>query len=459
MKRRVRKSTDVPWFNQRIKKKMKQRREVGRREGRSRTWKKLKAAGEDMLARSKESFYEKAVNKMTARNSVAYTAIKTLRGVDTPEPWQPTLMRPGKTAEEVGEEMADFYAKISQEFEPLREDDGDDSEPDHEESPKVTAEDIKDRIDGMILPKSYVTYDLPPSIIKPCSDTLSKILRPVINEIGVNRWWARMWKSEEVTVIPKKSQPENFDQCRNISCTSVFSKQAETYMIDDIRREITLSEDQYGGNKGCGTTHLLCDLTTAIMQDIDQPDSAVSLMAVDFAKAFNRMDHNHCMAALAKKGASRRTRDKVAAFLTGREMRIQQGATLSTPRTTPGGAPQGTKSGNLLFSIATDHIGDALIGTRKTQSEVVFPPSEGLRDLDTSVNVNYFDARSRTGTMRLEDTMDEAREWTRDEIEAVLMIDNDIEAMKKFKYVDDLTVTEKLDLRMGLRTISENKEV
>ena len=458
LKKRTKKSTDVPWFNGGIGKKMKQGREVYMREGRSRNWKEIRAASNDMLSRARESFYDRNVKKMSTRNNVAYNAVKKLRQVDAQQPWQPADLRPGSTVEEVGEEMANFYAKISQEFQPLEKND---TPTTHTiRYPDQTAEEIATRLRKMTLPKSYVTYDPPPKIIKACAPVFARLIAPVINKIGDNQWWPKKWKSEEVTVIPKKPQPENFDQCRNISCTSIFSKLAETYMIQEIQREIKLADNQYGGSKGCGTTHLLCDLTTAIMQEIEDGECAVSLMAVDFAKAFNRMNHSHCLRALARKGASTGTISKVAAFLQDREMRIRQGSHLSSPRPTPGGAPQGTKSGNLLFSIATDHIGEIplTIPTPKYPATTNAPQTPPDRNLEESLNVNYFDVRTRGGTMRIDDTIGDPDVWERHEVEAALHIVGDLSRMKNFKYVDDLTVVEGQNTVTGIRSITAGKE-
>ena len=454
LKKHVRKSTDLPWFNDGIKKKMKQRRSVFRDRGRIRDWKELKARCTDMLEQSREQFYDREVQKMTGRNNIAYGAIKALKDVDAPSTWKPTHLRPGKSEEAVGEEMVDYYAAISQEFSPL----------DTNKIPKtydcerqqLGENDVVKAIKDLKLPKSYVTYDPPPALIKPCAKTFAKLLLPVLNAIGTDFWWPAKWKKEEVTVIPKKAIPEGFDDCRNISCTSVFSKLAETFMVEEIRNETKMADNQYGGSKGSGTAHLLCDLTTTIMEELEEGDKAVSLMAVDFAKAFNRMCHNHCVAALAAKGASNRTLSKVAAFLGKRTMQIRQGVKLSSERPTPGGAPQGTKSGNLLFSISADHIGEQRVERPTTVRKI--PEYDGTaRDLETSLNVNYYDTRERRGTRRLEDTIVE-EEWECHEIETALGIESSLHRMKNFKYVDDLTVLEVNSLRSACGTMSTVKE-
>ena len=48
----------------------------------------------------------------------------------------------------------------------------------------------------------------------------------------------------------------------------------------------------------------------------------------------------------------------VSAFLTGRNMKIKIGKSFSTSRPMNGGAPQGTKMGNFLFSVTIYEIED-----------------------------------------------------------------------------------------------------
>ena len=128
-------------------------------------------------------------------------------------------------------------------------------------------------------------------------------------------------------------------------------------MLDWILEEVEQEDSQFGGFKGSGTDHLLAELITTTMEQLDDNRAAVGLVSVDMAKAFNRMDHSACIEALADQGASTQTIGLVANFLRNRSMRIKMGRGIfSSSRRTPGGAPQGTKSGNILFCISTAGI-------------------------------------------------------------------------------------------------------
>ena len=92
------------------------------------------------------------------------------------------------------------------------------------------------------------------------------------------------------------------------------------------------------------------------MTALEDSRNSVSIVSVDFSKAFNRMSHYHCLQAFKFYGASTESLAMIAAFLQGRIMSIKVGNAMSTPRNVLGGSPQGTKMGNYLFTITIDCI-------------------------------------------------------------------------------------------------------
>lgn len=97
---------------------------------------------------------------------------------------------------------------------------------------------------------------------------------------------------------------------------SVFSKLAEIYLMDNLRREVALDPTQFGGCKGAGTEHLLVELVTEQMKFLDDNRAATTMISVDLEKVFNRMNHLQCLEKMAKKGASNQTIRMTASFLT-----------------------------------------------------------------------------------------------------------------------------------------------
>ena len=160
---------------------------------------------------------------------------------------------------------------------------------------------------------------------------------------------------ETVSVIPKNPAPANLAELRNLSCTPLFSKVLESFIFDRLKDKIKLSNKQYGGVKGVSTEHFLIDSWNTILTAIEEKDTAANHISVDFSKAFNRMNHFHCLEALTDLGADEDAVDWVACFLYGRTMSVKISDTLSKSRTVPGGSPQGSILG-IFFILCDDGL-------------------------------------------------------------------------------------------------------
>ena len=133
-------------------------------------------------------------------------------------------------------------------------------------------------------------------------------------------------------------------------CTPLFSKLLESFVLEKLKEETKLSPDQFGGVKGRGPDHFLVATWQEILESLGDDDgAAATLTSIDFAKAFNRMSHQACLASLKDHGASTGTIAMVSAFLCGRTMSVRIGAEYSEPRPINGGSPQGSILGNYHY--------------------------------------------------------------------------------------------------------------
>ena len=141
-----------------------------------------------------------------------------------------------------------------------------------------------------------------------------------------------------------------------MSCTNYLSKVMESYVLEKLQEEVTLKFNQFGGIKKTGTNHFLVETYNKIIECLEDGKSGVSILSIDFSKAFNRMSHKVCLQELAKRGASTDSLQMTAAFLMERNMHVKVSSTKSAPRPVHGGSPQGTRIGNFLFTVAIEAI-------------------------------------------------------------------------------------------------------
>ena len=179
------------------------------------------------------------------------------------------------------------------------------------------------------------------------------------------------------------------------------------WLLHFVRDKLDWS--QFGGTKGSSTSHYLIDLITFILYNQDLKEAkAVLASMVDFEKAFNRQNHHILITKLSDMGTPGWLLNILVGFLEERTLIVNYKNEKSKSKDMPGGGPQGTILGMFLFLILINSAG--------------FP--EANRELGIRIT-------SATNKRK--------------------QIEN-----KHWKYVDDLTVAESIDLKEKLETDIEN---
>ena len=142
--------------------------------------------------------------------------------------------------------------------------------------------------------------------------------------------------------------------------TAFFSKVAEHFVVMWLMQYIEDKMDfrQYGGTNGNSITHYLIEFINFILLNQDSTDqTAILAVMVDFSKAFNRQDHNLLITKLSDIGVPAWLLRVVMAFLSDRRMVVRYKGEQSSMKELPGGGPQGTLLGLLLFLVIINDAG------------------------------------------------------------------------------------------------------
>ena len=355
MRRVVIKSTDAPWMNPHLQRKIYLRKKSYKKNGDSSRWRKKKAAVKTMIKKAKAEYWSREEEKLKQLGShnKAYRAIQCLKSHDRPKNWEINELNPQMSDAELAEDLALFFNRISHEFTPL---DGTEVEEDDSEPVFLQPHEVSAHLRSFKKPKSTVAGDVFPKCVSTYHDILAIPLTKIFNTIIATKRWPQTWKLETTTVIPKTSTASTYGECRNLSCTPLFSKVMESFLMDRIYSEVQIDAAQYGGIKKCGADHFLTQSWDHILRSLDDNRASVNLITIDYAKAFNRMSHQECLKAFKRKGTTKTTLGLIAAFLTDRSMMVKVGEATSTKKQIFGGSPQGCVSANSLFCATIEAL-------------------------------------------------------------------------------------------------------
>ena len=167
------------------------------------------------------------------------------------------------------------------------------------------------------------------------------------------------WKRANVTPVHKSGSLKSVSNYRPISLTSIVSKILEKIIKNAINTFLLehnlLNRSQHGfmPKKSCLTNLLHCmEEVTSILDEGD----CVDILYLDFAKAFDKVQHQRLMLKLEGMGIVGAVLGWIKAWLLGRSQRVVLNGKESDWIHVPCSVPQGSVLGPLLFLVYIDDI-------------------------------------------------------------------------------------------------------
>jgi len=167
-----------------------------------------------------------------------------------------------------------------------------------------------------------------------------------------------VWKKANVLPLPKVHPPTSIDSdIRPISLTPTLSKILESFVgrwiLDLVDSQ--LDDHQFGGLKRRSTSHALVDMLHHWNKALDDGHS-VRILFVDYAKAFDHVDHNTVIQKLKAFGVPDFIIRWMSSFLRSRQQRVKLSEIFSDWITLSGGMPQGSYLGPLIFILLINDL-------------------------------------------------------------------------------------------------------
>lgn len=165
---------------------------------------------------------------------------------------------------------------------------------------KITQEDILTAIKRLKPKKSAGPDKIPPYVFKGCAELLVVPLSIIFNAILKTTVYPERWKTAKICPILKTGDKQNIKNYRPIATISAPSKIFEIYS----HVSPWIADERHGFLPKRSTTTNLISFTQIVNECIDK-QGQVDVVLTDFAKAFDKVDHDIMLNKLHSLGLSR----------------------------------------------------------------------------------------------------------------------------------------------------------
>ena len=362
-------SDDKPWVTSDIKQLDRKCKREFFKNHKSQKWQNLRQKLKAKCEKAKNSYYRNIVEDLKESNpSQWYTKIKRMGGL--PDKRSAHVMieeLSGLPDQSQADKIAEYYAKVSNEYKPLSDDD---ISPDlyrtDQNPPHIEPYQMYQKIQKMSTRKANIKGDIPMKIIKEFSVELAEPLAHILSYAISSGQYPDLYKFETITPVPKCYPPEEISQLRKISGLKSLAKVFDSFLAEFITKDMMATQDpaQYGNKKGMSTQHYLVRMVHNILTALDgntkEEAKAVLVNMIDWKSAFDRQCHRLGILSFIRNGVRKSLIPILISYCQNREMAVKWNGKMSKKFPLPGGGAQGGQLGQLEYLSQSDNNVDFL---------------------------------------------------------------------------------------------------
>ena len=350
-------SNDKPWVTDKVRSLIRKRQDAYKK-GKEALWKTLRNSVNRAVIQAKQSFTGRRLPRANTINPRPwFSAIKQIGGLEN----KPSrICLPGheqSSAASLADAVNAHFATICSTLPALDTARLPAYLPAATRLPAVTRCQIWKELSHISVHKAPGPDNLPNRLLKEFAFELSDPVCSIINASLQQGVVPEQWKRATIVPVPKINPPPSMDKLRPISLTPTLAKVAEgiagQWMMEDMTPQ--LDPRQYGNRKGRSTTHYLVQLVQFAFQALED-NHCTDLLAIDYSKAFDRVDVTVALHKLLHMGVRRELLPWIGDFLSNRKQQVKMNGVSSDWRDVTCGVPQGTKIGPIVFLAMVNDV-------------------------------------------------------------------------------------------------------